>query len=334
MGAASARRPSPGGPFTVYHSQLRTPNGRYDGPQQDRALIITYRRDIDREALVEATRDQWQAQGILQQEPRSEAWLRMLQGIWPDVAPGSQLAFVVSGGEGQFWYRASAAQTAFTPARPAPVGGVQHPLSRHLARSAHHLSRTASAVDRRYTMKRILTLGLALLMLILAGCSTEVTEYRQQQPALDIFHYFQGRTEAWGMVQDRSGKQLRRFHVAIDGDVVGDTLTLHERFVYDDGEKQQRIWRIRRTGDNRYQGTAGDIEGVASGQAAGNAFHWRYSMNVEASGSRWLLHFDDWMFLQDGSHLFNKTEMKKLGITVATVTLFFTRTTAEERTAP
>lgn len=80
------------GPFTVYHSQLRTPNGRYDGPQQDRALIITYRRDIDREALVEATRDQWQAQGILQQEPRSEAWLRMLQGIWPDVAPGSQLA--------------------------------------------------------------------------------------------------------------------------------------------------------------------------------------------------------------------------------------------------
>ena len=144
-------------------------------------------------------------------------------------------------------------------------------------------------------MKRILTLGLALLMLILAGCSTEVTEYRQQQPALDIFHYFQGRTEAWGMVQDRSGKQLRRFH---------------------------------------YQGTAGDIEGVASGQAAGNAFHWRYSMNVEASGSRWLLHFDDWMFLQDGSHLFNKTEMKKFGITVATVTLFFTRTTAEERTAP
>ena len=69
------------------------------------------------------------------------------------------------------------------------------------------------------------------------------------------------------------------------------------------------VWRIRRTGDNRYQGTAGDIEGVASGQAAGNAFHWRYSMNVEASGSRWLLHFDDWMFLQDGSHLFNKTEM-------------------------
>jgi hypothetical protein len=47
-------------------------------------------------------------------------------------------------------------------------------------------------------MKRILTLGLALLMLALAGCSAEVTDYRQQQPVLDIFHYFQGKTEAWG----------------------------------------------------------------------------------------------------------------------------------------
>ena len=38
-------------------------------------------------------------------------------------------------------------------------------------------------------MKRILMMALALTML-LAGCSTEVTEYRQQQPRLDIFHYF------------------------------------------------------------------------------------------------------------------------------------------------
>lgn len=49
-------------------------------------------------------------------------------------------------------------------------------------------------------------------------------------------------------------------------------------------------------------------------------------MNVKAEGSRWLLDFDDWMFLQDGVHLFNKTEMKKFGVTVATVILFFTRT--------
>lgn len=76
-------------------------------------------------------------------------------------------------------------------------------------------------------MKRFLLMTLALTMLV-AGCSTEVTEYRQQQPRLDIFTYFRGKTEAWGMVQDRSGKQIRRFHVEIAGDVIGDTLTLNE----------------------------------------------------------------------------------------------------------
>lgn len=109
-------------------------------------------------------------------------------------------------------------------------------------------------------MKRILMLAFALTML-LAGCSTEVADYRQQQPKLDIFTWFQGKTEAWGMVQDRSGKQIRRFHVEIAGDVIGDTLTLNEHFVYDDGEKQQRVWHIRRVGNDRYEGTAGILKG-------------------------------------------------------------------------
>ena len=85
-------------------------------------------------------------------------------------------------------------------------------------------------------MKRFLTLGL-MLMTLLAGCSADINDYREQQPRLDIFDYFQGQTEAYGMVQDRSGKQIRRFHVDLKGEVSGDTLTLNEQFVYDDGEK-------------------------------------------------------------------------------------------------
>lgn len=106
------------GPFTLYTSRLSTPDGRYHGPAQDRALIITYQRDIDHEDLVEATRDQWQALGVLQQEPQSAEWLRMLNGLWPDVKPGTQLAFVVQDKRGQFWYRATPAQKTFTPLGP------------------------------------------------------------------------------------------------------------------------------------------------------------------------------------------------------------------------
>ncbi len=76
---------------------------------------------------MEATRDQWQAQGILQQEPRSEAGCACCR-IWPDVAPGSQLAFVDSGSEDSSG-TAPAPRRPPLPARPAPVGGIQHPLA-------------------------------------------------------------------------------------------------------------------------------------------------------------------------------------------------------------
>ncbi|MCU3617463.1 hypothetical protein N8V88_31160, partial [Enterobacter hormaechei subsp. oharae] len=39
------------GPFTVYSSQLLTPDGRYTGLDGDNALIITYARDIDGDDL-------------------------------------------------------------------------------------------------------------------------------------------------------------------------------------------------------------------------------------------------------------------------------------------
>lgn len=106
------------GPFSVYTSQLRTPDGNYTGAGQNQALIITYKRDISRDDLVDATRDQWQALGILEREPQSESWLRMLQSLWPDVVPGTQLVFVFNDKQGQFWYRASATQKTFTPLGP------------------------------------------------------------------------------------------------------------------------------------------------------------------------------------------------------------------------
>lgn len=98
------------GPFTVYTSQLRTPQGRYIAADQDQALILTYARDITRDELVDATREQWQALGILTREAQSEAWLSTLATLWPDVSSGTQLAFVLREKRGQFWYRASAAE--------------------------------------------------------------------------------------------------------------------------------------------------------------------------------------------------------------------------------
>ncbi len=113
------------------------------------------------------------------------------------------------------------------------------------------------------------------------SCKSGLDDYKDTQPSFDLFSYFNGNTEAWGMVQDYSNKQTRRFFVTIKGTVAGNQLTLEEHFVYNDGEKQQRIWKIEKLPDGSYQGTAGDIDGIAVGNAVGNAFNWRYSMDIK-----------------------------------------------------
>lgn len=61
--------------------------------------------------------------------------------------------------------------------------------------------------------------------LVLSGCGgVPVTRYSQEEPKLDLRHYFTGRVEAWGMFQKRSGEVTKRFTVVIDGHSEGEVL--------------------------------------------------------------------------------------------------------------
>ena len=47
---------------------------------------------------------------------------------------------------------------------------------------------------------------------MLSACSTtDVAQYAQEKPVLDMQQYFNGTIDAWGMFQDRSGKVVKRF---------------------------------------------------------------------------------------------------------------------------
>jgi len=82
---------------------------------------------------------------------------------------------------------------------------------------------------------------------------------------------------------------------------------------------------ITALGDNRYEGRADDILGVANGVAAGNALNWSYDMNLKVGESHYKVHFNDWMFLQRDDVLINRATVTKWGLELGTVTLFFTR---------
>ncbi|MEH6530988.1 MAG: chalcone isomerase family protein [Photobacterium frigidiphilum] len=90
--------------WEIYDSELRTPDGTYSLDQQELALVIRYRRDIDEEDLQEATDKQWIHLGIPQSMRKQ--WLRELSIIWPDVKKGDRLIFVLNA-QGAAFYQGS-----------------------------------------------------------------------------------------------------------------------------------------------------------------------------------------------------------------------------------
>lgn len=174
------------------------------------------------------------------------------------------------------------------------------------------------------TNKRFWLVGCLIMCLFgLFGCSATINDYQNTKPVFNLFSYFEGDIKAWGMLQDRSGKQTRRFTVDIKGTVNDSVLTLEEDFVFDDGEKQRRVWVISQNPDGTYTGRADDVVGDATGIALGNTLHWQYVLRIPVDGTTYDITFNDWMHLQDEKRLFNTAKMTKWGFTVGTVTLFF-----------
>ena len=164
-----------------------------------------------------------------------------------------------------------------------------------------------------------------LLTLTLLSCASDmnVKNFENEKPRLVLEDYFDGKTKAWGMFHDRFGNLKRSFKVDITGTLDTDTLTLDEKFVYNDGEKESRIWSIKILGNNKYSGTADDVIGEATGVSSGNALNWKYKLNLKVKESTIAVDFDDWMFLQDDNILMNRAEVKKWGIVLGVVSITF-----------
>jgi hypothetical protein len=169
-------------------------------------------------------------------------------------------------------------------------------------------------------MKNILSV---LMCVLLAGCAAVTpADYAHQSPKLDLATYFNGKIDGWGMVQDRSGKVLRRMVVEMNCTWNGNKGVLDESFQWSDGKTEKRIWNIRKDGD-RYVGTAADVIGAADGVAAGNALQWRYVLKLPADAGGYEMSMDDWMWMIDDKTVTNRTSMSKFGVTFAEITIFF-----------
>jgi hypothetical protein len=172
-------------------------------------------------------------------------------------------------------------------------------------------------------MKTLLPLLLTLLAsLLLSACgSVAVSDYGTTSPPLDLRSFLDGELRAYGMLQDRSGRMTRRFTATLQGSWTGDDGVLAEVFHFDDGEVQERTWRLHHDGNGNYTGTAGDVVGTAQGSLGGSVFNWQYQLEVPWREGSITVSLDDWLYLVDERHLLNRTTLRKFGFRVGELTL-------------
>jgi hypothetical protein len=190
------------------------------------------------------------------------------------------------------------------------------------------MSHNNAMIHRRAALTRLAVLPAVAATPFLASCAgPQVQSYAQEKPQLDLRTYFNGTLDAWGVFTDRGGQVVKRFTVVMTCTWQGDEGVLDEAFVYADGTKQRRIWRLKAGLDGRYTGRADDVVGEAMGQVSGNAFRWGYTLALPVDGRVWQVDFDDWMYLMDERVMLNKATMSKWGVKLGEVTLSFTRRT-------
>jgi hypothetical protein len=167
-------------------------------------------------------------------------------------------------------------------------------------------------------MQKPAILGLALL---LSGCSQSVTDYVNDTPKLKLDQFFQGQSRAWGVLHDWRGKQSVRFTAELCGSWQGNNGDLYELFYFSDGRIEQRHWQLQQNADGSISGSAGDVIGEATGQLAGNALYWEYTLRVPYDGDTLDVKVKDWLYLVDEQNLLNRSTLHKFGVTVGELTL-------------
>ncbi|SLN38049.1 hypothetical protein PSA7680_01861 [Pseudoruegeria aquimaris] len=168
-------------------------------------------------------------------------------------------------------------------------------------------------------------LALLSALLLLAACTgrPSLEDRALSDRELNLEEFFAGETRAYGQFQDRFGTVRRRFEVDITGTWDGERLKLVEDFVYEDGSTEQRVWTLRKTGDQTWEGSAPGVIGVAKGEERGDTFRWGYTIDLPVPDGTLRVTFDDWMWLLSEDRLLNRAYMERFGVTIGEVIITF-----------
>jgi hypothetical protein len=129
-------------------------------------------------------------------------------------------------------------------------------------------------------------------------------------------------TKATGSFSAINGTR-RTFTVDLNTTWDGRTLTLVEDFVFNDGEKDRKTWRFRKTGENTYVGTREDVIGETTLTVNGKRATFSYDVYLDSKNQANKVRFHDTLILQDDGSVLNKATVWKSVLPVAWVTVNF-----------
>lgn len=166
---------------------------------------------------------------------------------------------------------------------------------------------------------------LILSLSFLAACfgRPDLADEKLSAQEFNLEDFFDGQVVGYGQFQDRFGTVRRRFEVDVTGDWDGRTLTLDEDFVYEDGTTENRVWTLRKTGPETWQGSADGVLGQATGEERGDAFNWQYRIDLPVPDDKLRVRFDDWMWQITEDRVLNRAYMDKYGVEIGEVIIWF-----------
>jgi hypothetical protein len=141
----------------------------------------------------------------------------------------------------------------------------------------------------------------------------------------EITQFLEGRTVAWGIVEDRFGKLRRRFNVAMNGYWEGASFVLDECFTYDTGEAETRRWLVMPRENGKFSATCEDCVGSAEGECVGDAILMLYRFRLTMGGHRIVVNFSDRLYRIADDMAVNRATISKWGVRLVELFIFFKR---------
>lgn len=147
---------------------------------------------------------------------------------------------------------------------------------------------------------------------------------------LDLPSFLAGQSKAWGIFEDRFGTLRRRFVADLQGTWEDGIFVLREDFVFDDGERMHRTWRISPTKNGRFTADADDVIGTALGTTDGETIKLSYQFLLNTGSTDLQVRFHDRFYRVDQNNVMNRATLTKWGIKLGEMSIFFQRANADE----